>query len=118
VKNVRTVGRVAPILALSGSRAAVTGGMNSPQSKDRQLIRILLVDILVYIIFSLMISVVLMYQQITQYELETVVQADIDAFLASTGIFSAYIPFCIGCYTNSLVSTTFRREVKNVLMCK
>jgi hypothetical protein len=131
VKNVRSVGRVAPVLAFSGSVgrvapipafegsvAAVTGNMNSSKSKDRQLIRILLMDIIVYIVFSLMISLVLMYAQITQYRSKDVVQLQIDAFLVNTGTFSAYIPYCIGCYTNLLVSATFRREVKNFLMCK
>jgi uncharacterized SAM-binding protein YcdF (DUF218 family) len=118
VKNVRTVGRVAPIPALSVTGAAMTGGMNSSQSKDRQLIRILLMDIIVYIFFSSMIALVLMYAQITQYRSKDAVQLQVDAFLVNTGTFSAYIPFCIGCYTNLLVSKTFRREVKNFFMCK
>jgi len=118
VKNVRGVGRVAPMPAFSASVAAVTGNMNASQSKDRQLIRILLMDIIVYIFFSSMIALVLMYAQITQYRSKDTVQLQVDAFLVNTGTFSAYIPFCIGCYTNLLVSKTFRREVKNFFMCK
>lgn len=118
VRNVRNVGRVVPIPDLSMNGTAATGGMRSPHSKDRQLIRILLIDISIYIIFNVMISVVLVYQQMTQHQTKSYVQARIASFLVSVGVFSAYVPFCIGCYTNLLVSKTFRHEVNNVLRCR
>ena len=58
VKNIRSIGRVAPAPISTVTGAAFIGGLRSIHSKDHQLIKILLVDISVYIIFSLMASVV------------------------------------------------------------
>jgi hypothetical protein len=116
VKNVRHRDRVAPASTALGP--AITGGFHSSHSKDRQLIRILLADISIYIIFSLMTSVVLMYQQFTQSQSECLADAKTMSLLLSIGVFSGYIPFCVGCYTNSLASKTFRHEIKNIIMCK
>jgi hypothetical protein len=87
VKNIRKVGRVALAPAFSTNRTTVTGLFRSAHSKDRQLIQILLVDISVYIIFSLMISIVLMYQQLTQYQLKSSVQDQIDALLLVVALY-------------------------------
>jgi uncharacterized membrane protein YeiB len=111
IKNIRSLGRIKPVI-----RTISTTGLPCAHSKDRQLIQILLVDISVYILFSLMISIVLMYNQITQQESETLVYARRQAFLMNVGTFSSYIPFCIECYTNLLVSKTFRHEVKKIFM--
>ncbi|UJR09626.1 hypothetical protein I4U23_013860 [Adineta vaga] len=119
IKNVRNLGRIIPAVNnLSVSGAAPTGSLRSTHSKDRQLIRILLIDISVYVIFSLMLSSVLMYQQITQYQPKNRAQTYLDGFLVSTSTFSAYIPSCIGCFTNIVVSKTFRQEVKTIFLCK
>ncbi|UJR32655.1 hypothetical protein I4U23_020115 [Adineta vaga] len=97
VQNVRNVGRIT--LALNNLSIAVavpTGNLRSTHSKDRQLIRILLIDISVYVIFSLMLSSVLMYEQITQYQAKNRAQTYLASFLISISTFSAYIPSCIG----------------------
>ena len=118
IKNIRIIrgGRVGP--ALSTSATVVENVMNASRSKDRQLIKILFVNISIYIIFNMMLSIVLMYQEVTRYNTKTQVETQIENLLSSIGLFSYYIPFCIGCFSNLVVSKTFRKEIKNVLLCK
>ncbi|CAF3744727.1 unnamed protein product [Adineta steineri] len=118
VRNVRNVSRIKPAPALTTTGATAIRSTLSVRSKDRQLIKILLIDTAVYIIFSIMVSVALMYQQINQYQPQTYAQTVIQNFLLIVGVFTTYIPACIGFYTNLLVSKTFRHEAKNALMCK
>jgi hypothetical protein len=116
VKNIRHVGRVAPVLSVTRSRTGV--GVCFTHSKDRQLIRIVLIDISIYIIFSLMLSAVFMYQQFNQSQSQSIVDAKTQSFLLSVAVFSGYIPYCVGCYTNLMVSKRFRHEIEKVIMCK
>jgi hypothetical protein len=118
VKNVRSVARITPARALINNGRGVNVGLRSVHSKDRQLIKILLVDTSIYIIFDTMIAAILLYEQVTQNQSQTSVETAMQSFLFDVSVFSTYIPFCIGCYTNLLVSKTFRNEVKNILMCK
>ncbi|CAF1200559.1 unnamed protein product [Adineta ricciae] len=120
VSNVRALSNVAAITthsSLSGIGAAM-GGIRSARSKDRQLIKIILVDTSIYILFNTMISVLLVYQQVMQNQVQPYVQLYLQGFVMSVSVFSAYIPFCIGCYTNLFVSKTFRHEVKKLLTCQ
>ena len=118
VKNVRTIGRVQIAPALPTNTATIRNALNPIHSKDRQLVKILIINISVYLIFSLMLSIVLMYQQITQYETKSSVQSQIDLFLLFVSLFSSYIPFCIVCYTNFFMSKTFRIEIKKIILCQ
>jgi hypothetical protein len=118
LKNLRSPGRVAPAFITVTSAPIPIRRAHAVHSKDRQLLQILLVDIGFYIFFYLMIVVVRMYGQITQNPSQTFVKTEIIGLFESIGIFSTYIPYCIGCYTNLFVSKTFRQELKNILMCK
>jgi hypothetical protein len=118
IKNVQRASRLRLAPAVIPSATTTVGGLRSPHSKDRLLLLILFIDIAVYIIFSLMISIVLMYQQIALVQSSNFVEVERQSFLLNVGVFSTYIPFCVGCYTNLLVSKTFRHEFKNVFMCR
>lgn len=118
VKNVRTVANITPLSIMPTVASVVTRTMHTNRSKDRQLLRILLVDIIIYLMFALMVTIVLIYQQFANYLTRTSVEIQIQSLLLTCGIFSAYVPFCIGCYTNLLASKTFRQEIKNILLCK
>ncbi|UJR17516.1 hypothetical protein I4U23_004411 [Adineta vaga] len=120
VKNVRSMNHMTIVAGNSSTHGGdvAIGSARSAHSKDRQLIKILLVDTSVYIFFNTMISISLIYQQIMQNQPQTLVQIYLQGFIMSVSVFSAYIPFCIGCYTNLVVSKTFRKEVKNTLLCK
>jgi hypothetical protein len=118
IRNVRSVGRAQVAPALSTTRTGEGNAVQSPHSKDRQLIKILTINIGVYLIFNLMLSSILLYDQITQNWVKSALQSQIDLFLLYVSLFSSYISFSIGCYTNLWVSKTFRSEIKNVLLCK
>ena len=118
VKNVRAVGRGTPISVTGVAGERGIGVSRSNHFKDRQLLRILFVDVGVYLFFSLMMSIVLAYQQIVKDQAQSNDAVRIRAFYVLVSVFSGYIPSCIGFYNNLLVSTTFRREAKKVLKCK
>ena len=118
MKNIRGARRARVILDFVPPGTRVEHSLYSAQSKDRQLIRILLVDTSIYFIFILMPSVVTMYQQVTQNEPKSFNETQLTVFLIYVSAFSGYIPFCIGFYTNLFVSKTFRNELKNTLLCK
>ena len=75
----------------------------------------LLLDVTIYIEFSSTILVVLMYQQFNQSQPQSLAQAKIQSVLLGIDVFSGYIPFCIECYTNLLVSRTFHHEMQTLL---
>ena len=70
VRNVRSTVRVIPAVNVPTSTTAIIRNTHGGHWKDRQLLRILLVDISVYIIFNLMLVIVLIYQQFHQPEFE------------------------------------------------
>ena len=114
IKNIRSAhrARVAPVSTTASS--VVTPA----RAKDRQLVKILLINVTVYITFNLMPVTVALYQQITYYKIKGLAQARMESFLTSISYFVYYIPMSISCYTNSAVSKTFRAEIKNLLLCK
>ena len=118
VKNIRSIrhARVAPVA--SAITVTAEGGLNATRSKDRQLILILLSDIMIYIISISMLSGVIIYQQFTQYEVKSYEQIQIDLFLQSVAAFINHIRFCVECYANLVISKTFRNELKNTILCK
>ena len=118
VKNIRSIrhATVAPVSSVITE--AVEGGLNSTRSKDRQLMLILLSDIMIYIFSTYMLAAVTMYQQFTQYNRKTYEQTQIDAFLLNLALFINYIRFCVECYANLVVSKTFRNELKNTILCR
>lgn len=118
IKNVRNVGHVAPATNTTGTERRVNGSLRSAHSKDRQLVRILLFDIGIYLFFTLLPSSVIMYQQVTRNQSQSLLQTRIQLLLLLLGNFSSYISFCVGYYANLLVSNTFRRGAKDFLLCK
>ena len=118
IKNVRNVGRTGPISVKTSIATAQTTGFRATHSKDRQLIRIILVDTSVYLFFSLMLSVILVYAQIFPSSSKSVVDSQVQKLIIGIGSFLGFVPSCIAFYNNLFVSKTFRHEGKNILMCK
>ena len=118
IKNVRDLGHIVPTSVTGGPGERGVRVSRSTHSKDRQLLRILLVDVGVYLIFSTMLSVVLTYQQIVKNQSQSNDETRFRSFLGVVSVFSGCIPSCIGFYNNLLVSKTFRYEAKRVLICK
>ncbi|CAF1546863.1 unnamed protein product [Adineta ricciae] len=117
VRNIRKVNKTAPTLLIHSATTA-NGNSRIVRSKDQQLIKILLMDITVYIVFNLIQSVIVIYQQIGQNQPHTILQSQIGGFIFILALTCSPIPFYIGCYTNLIVSKTFRQEMKNILMLR
>jgi hypothetical protein len=119
IKNIRNVRR---IMMTSTSTSSIghhpTTNFISSRSRDRQLILMLFVDITIYIFFSLIMAISLMYEQITVKRDKTLEASYIEGFVKSVAMFTAHIPFCITSYANLLVSKAFRKEVKDLLLWK
>lgn len=86
------------------------------QSKDRQLIRMLLVDIISYLMCKCPITFFTIYLQIRQYAHKSVDRQLIEQAILQLLYFWYYVDNCISCYTNILVSKTFRNELKNTFL--
>lgn len=110
--TVRNAQRVTPVVTNAEANTRTF------HTKDRQLIKILLTDTSVYIASNLMNSIVLLYQQFAGNLFATYTLVILNAFLLNVSVFCTYIPYCMSCYTNLLISKTFRQEMKNALRWK
>jgi hypothetical protein len=93
-------------------------GIQSSHSKDRQLVRILLIDIEIYVICTYPQTGLNLYLQITQYHTKDSNQIQAGTSSQYLCSFFSQIPYCFGLYGNLFVSKTFRKEVKKILLCK
>jgi len=119
IKNIRKLRRVAPVPVSSVTRNRDRTRLATRiNAHNRLLGRILLMDTIVYILFRLPIGIFLMYEQIIQNYIRTTEQKQIELFITLICTFSAYIPSSIGCYLNLFISKTFRKEIKNIILCK
>jgi hypothetical protein len=118
VKNIRSVRHVRVAPNVWATETAAERSQPITSSKDRQLVLMLLIDIVIYIAFSAVMVIIIMRQQITQYQTKDLVQIQFEIFLRNVATFSVNIPFCVGLYTNLFVSKTFRSEVKRVFWCR
>ena len=116
IKNVRTLGRVAVVSIPTVIETPGIRNARAERSKDRQILQIVVTDISIYVFFNLMLSSTLMYQQFTPKESQSSVTTQIQVRLINIGFFSTFIPCCVGCYTNALISKTFRQEIKKIFM--
>ena len=116
VKNIRQLGpaRRPPNTMNTGN--VVIGRPYAFQPKDRQLVRMLLLDIIFFVICKCPSSFFLMYQQITQYNEKTADQQLIEITILQITFFWYFVDNGIGCYTNMFVSKTFRTELKRTFL--
>jgi hypothetical protein len=115
IKNIRSSAR------RIGGTTGTPGSANtahSTSSKDRQLAFMLLMDIMIYGLFFSTYAIFLLYQQITQYNVKSSVQIQIESIVRNLAQFAAAIPVSTSFYTNLIASKTFRNEVKKVLSWK
>lgn len=116
VKNIRQVRRAIHHANSMNTRTIIIGRAHVVQSKDRQLIRMLLVDIVSYVICKYPITIFYIYQQITQYQEKTIEQQVIEQSILQLTYFWYFIDNSISCYTNIIISKTFRTELKRILL--
>ena len=101
---------------LSRSRIANStneNGLNLTYQRNQQLIRMLLTEIIVCIMFGFIHPSILLYKQITQYNEKSFELMIIEQLMISVSTFILHIPYCVSLYTNLIVSKTFRGEVKH-----
>ncbi|CAF1047067.1 unnamed protein product [Adineta steineri] len=110
VKNLRQRRQVTVVTVTT---AAVT--VRPTHSKDSQLIQILMIDIGIYIVFNAMLPATVIYLQILQARSAGITELELASLLLNVALFSSYVPFLVGFYTNFLMSKTFRYEVKNII---
>ncbi|CAF1418079.1 unnamed protein product [Adineta steineri] len=116
VKNIRQISRVKHNAGTITTVTVVIGRSHTLQSKDQQLIRMLFIDILSYIVCKYPVTIMLIYQQVTQYEDKSYERQQIEQSIVKLTYFLYCVENCIGCYTNMLASKTFRAELKRILL--
>ena len=115
MKNISEVRRTRLDSRANNMNSTVIGRHFILQSKDYQLVRMLLLDILIFIICKCPASFMLLYQQITDYVDKSTEQRSIEQSILSMTYFVYYIENGVSFYTNMLVSKTFRKELKHTL---
>jgi hypothetical protein len=116
INNIRDVGRVRAALNEPVRVATVAIGSHLPSSKDRQLVFMLIMDIIIYALFSFVLAIYFMYQQITQNYVKSSDRIQVENNVRNICFFCLNIPCCTSCYANLTVSKTFRNEVKKVFL--
>jgi hypothetical protein len=86
--------------------------IRSMTKKDFQLLRFLFVQDIVYIIFSIFLSIYYVYRTVTSNQIQTTLEQAIDQFLLSFLSFMYHIPFCVNFFIFIIVSKVFRTELK------
>jgi hypothetical protein len=115
VKNVSQIHRVRQDSRATNTSVVVAGRPRTLQSKDQQLIRMLFIEILTYVICKFPVTIFYIYQQITQYTEKSVEEVLIEQSILQLIYFLYFVESAIGCYSNILVSKTFRTEIKRSL---
>lgn len=110
--SIKNVQRIRHGVVSSMVRTMTERNIYSTSSKDRQMIWMLLLDILIYVLFSFSYALLLIYQQITQYDRKSVERIEIETVITNLCLFSIAIPYCTSCYANLIASKAFRKEVK------
>lgn len=119
IRNIRNIRRITIATnSTSGVGNQTATSSISSRARDRQMILMLLVDITIYIFFSLLMAISLMYEQITLDPNKDFKVFFVETFVKSIAIFASHIPFCVTCYANLMVSKTFRKEVIDLLSWK
>ena len=117
VRNIQRVRRrrIAPMVSITEQTSGST--LSSMNSKDRQLVFMLLINVSIYVVFTLPLSIVAIYQQVRQSSGMNFEEMQIILSIRLITLFFSYIPHCIDFYCNFLVSKSFRNEVKH-LVCR
>ena len=114
IRNIRKISRAThPADAMNQANAG-SNSSRAVQSKDHQFIRMLLVDIVFYVVSVSTSTIFLIYQQIIQYQIKTIEQVTYEGYVASIGYFLVYLAPSVSRYANLIVSKNFRIEFKRI----
>ena len=109
-KNLQTVHRHRIVHITTTTANSLRNQDNGVLLKNRQLALMLLMEILIYVLFTLMLSIVGIYQQIAKNESQTA----FTFFIRIIGAFVSYTPLYANFAGNLFISKTFRLEVKRI----
>ncbi|CAF0835874.1 unnamed protein product [Rotaria sordida] len=84
-------------------------------SKDRQLVIMLLFETLIAVVFSSIGSILYVYTQRIPNERKTLEQQALDYFLLDFGLNLVFIQASLSCYSNFIVSKTFRKNIQKLV---
>ncbi|CAF1056885.1 unnamed protein product [Adineta ricciae] len=115
VMNIRQARRIKQRLSMVPVGVTTIIRLHNLRSQDQQIIRMLLVDIIIYIICKLPVVIMYMYAQITQYAEKSQEQHTIEQAFLQFAYFVFFIENSVACYTNLLVSKRFRKELLRLL---
>ncbi|CAF2958510.1 unnamed protein product [Rotaria sp. Silwood2] len=115
VKNIRQVHRRRNHSNSTNTGTTTIGRPYALQSKDQQIIRMLLVNIITFVICKCPVTIFYIYQQSTEHENKSAEQQIIEQSILQMTYFVFFIENSIGCYINILVSKTFRIELKRII---
>lgn len=113
IKNIRRIRRIDIHMNVLTNKIRMISFSRLFHKKDRQMIIMLLAELIIYICFSSISSIYLLYQQITEYELKSNEKQMIEHFFSTILLFIHFIPYSINFYINLFVSKNFRHEMKN-----
>ncbi|CAF1121492.1 unnamed protein product [Adineta ricciae] len=115
LKNVRAIRSMSNTARARHRTAYAVGRRYILHSKDHQLVRMLLLDIISFAICKCPSALVLMYEQCTQHIEKTPERQAIELSILLITYFLYYIENGISFYTNIFISKTFRREIRDTL---
>ncbi|CAF0917728.1 unnamed protein product [Adineta steineri] len=118
VKNIRQIHRPINHSHSSTLNTMTVGRSFTVHSKDRQLIRMLIVEIIIYLIARFPSTIVLIYDQITVNQIKSADRISTEQFIANITYFMGFIDSSVACYTNMIVSKNFRAELKRIFKCR
>ena len=98
--------------------ASGVGTIHPSHRQDKQLIRMLFIEILTCVIFNFVFPGVFLYIEATQYQIKSYERDVVEHLLLSISIFIFYVPSCTSLYTNLVVSKSFRKRTKHIILRK
>ncbi|CAF1227876.1 unnamed protein product [Adineta ricciae] len=116
VKNIHHMKlvRIAPTGSLHTTQRKT--GTPMIQAKDRQLVVLMLINIIIYVPFSCVLPIVLLYTQLTASQSESIETLQSQDFLFRVATYCVYVPYCINSYAHLFMSKTFRKELKDIIL--
>ena len=112
VKNIYLV-RLHRVMPSSNNPPVASGIQWSlMRSRDRHFALMLAINLSIYILFTLPLSISSMYIKLQPSTIQNFDLIRLNQFIRVVVLFISYIPHCLDFYENLIVSKTFRKEVK------
>lgn len=118
ILNIRNIRRRRVIPAMLPADQNKIRGRRLMNSHDRQFILIILIDLVIYIMFVLPLSIFNVIQESHTTIENSFEHTYSNVITQSIFVFVSCVPHCIDLYTNAIVSRSFREEVRSLVKRK